>query len=226
MIKLIGLELKKLKRLSVISEVIIYWLILMFMPLLLIKIAMPVLGQSYAAAIEHLNLNIQMGLVLFGGSLISQVFIDEYKNKTISLAFGYPISRKKLFMAKVLFISLFVFLTAIISFILTGLTTYLLDQVFPFINGQPTNSDMITFFSSMISGSLLITLISFIPLFLFGILKRGTISTVICSILVMNLPKLSYFSNFEQEYILAVMCILGGLSIYLSIITAESVGEI
>ncbi|WP_316568872.1 ABC transporter permease [Neobacillus sp. YIM B06451] len=226
MIKLIGLEWKKLKRLSVISEVIIYWLILMFMPLLLIKIAMPVLGQSYAAAIEHLNLNIQMGLVLFGGSLISQVFIDEYKNKTISLAFGYPISRKKLFMAKVLFISLFVFLAAMISFILTGLTTYLLDQIFPFINGQPTNSDMITFFSSMISGSLLITLISFIPLFFFGILKRGTISTVICSILVMNLPKLSYFSHFEQEYILAVMCILGGLSIYLSITSAESVGEI
>ncbi|WP_059170245.1 ABC transporter permease [Bacillus sp. FJAT-27445] len=226
MFKLMRLEWKKLKQLSVISEVIIYWLILMFMPLFLIKIAMPVLGQNYAAAIEHLNLNIQMGFILFGGSLISQVFIDEYKNKTISLAFGYPISRKKLSMAKVLFISLFVFLAAMISFILTGLTTYLLDQVFPFINGQPTNSDMITFLSSMISGSLIITLISFIPLFLFGILKRGTISTVICSILIMNLPKLSYFINFDQEFILAVMCILGALSIYLSIKTAESVGEI
>ena len=167
-----------------------------------------------------------MGLILFGGSLIVQVFIDEYKNKTISLSFGYPISRKKLFMAKVLFISLFVFLTTIISFIFTGLTTYLLDQVFPIINGQPTNSDMITYFRSMISGSFIITLISFIPLFLFGILKRGTVSTVICSIVTMNLPKFSTFLNLEPEFIIVVLCILGALSVYLSIKTAESVGEI
>lgn len=107
--KLMRLEWKKLKRPSVIVEVIIYWLILMIMPVFFIKMVMPFFGESYAAAIE-LNLYIQMGLVLFGGSLISQVFIDEYKNKTISLSFGYPISRKKLFMAKVLFISLFLFL--------------------------------------------------------------------------------------------------------------------
>ena len=223
--KLMRLEWKKLKRPSVIVEVIIYWLILMIMPVFFIKMVMPFFGESYAAAIE-LNLYIQMGLVLFGGSLISQVFIDEYKNKTISLSFGYPISRKKLFMAKVLFISLFLFLATIVSFIFTGLTTYLLDQVFPIINGQPTNSDMITYLRSMISGSLIITLISFIPLFPFGILKRGTISTVICSIVIMNLPKFPTFLNLEPGFIIAVLCILGALSIYLSIKTAESVGEI
>lgn len=225
MFKLILLEWKKLKHRSVISEVIIYWLILMFMPVFFIKMVMPVLGQNYAAAIE-LNFFIQMGFTLFGGSLISQVFIEEYKNKTISLSFGYPISRKKLFMAKVLFISLFVFLSTIVSFIFTGLTTYLLDQVFPIINGQPTNSDIITYFSSMITHSLIITLISFIPLFFFGILKRGTVSTVICSIATMNLPKFSSFLNLEPEFIIIVLCILGALSVYLSIKTAESIGEI
>lgn len=223
--KLMLLEWKKLKQRSVISEVIIYWLILMFFPVFFIKMVMPFFGQSYTAAIE-LNFYIQTGLILFGGSLISQVFIDEYKNKTISLSFGYPISRKRLFMAKVLFISLFVFLTTIISYIITGLTTYLLDQFFPIINGQPTNSDIITYFRSMISGSLIITLISFIPLFFFGILKRGTISTVICSIVAMNLPKFPEFLKLESEFIIVVLCILGALSVYLSIKTAESVGEI
>ncbi|MEH7015997.1 ABC transporter permease [Bacillus sp. JJ63] len=154
---------KKLKHQSVIGEVIIYWFILMFMPVFFIKMVMPVFGQSYATAIE-LNLYIQLGFTLFGGSLINQVFIEEYKNKTISLSFGYPISRKKLFTAKVLFISLFVFLATIVSFLLAGLTTFLLDQVFPIINGQPTHSDIITYFSSMITRSLIVTLISFIPL--------------------------------------------------------------
>ena len=118
------------------------------------------------------------------------------------------------------------FLLQLFSFIFTGLTTYLLDQVFPIINGQPTNSDMITYLRSMISGSLIITLISFIPLFLFGIWKRGTISTVICAIVIMNLPKFPTFLNLEPGFIIAVLCILGALSIYLSIKTAESVGGI
>ncbi|MEH7237721.1 ABC transporter permease [Bacillus sp. JJ1562] len=223
--KLMMLEWKKLKRVSIISEVIIYLLVLMIMPMIFIKTVTPFFGESYAAFME-LNFNIQMGLVLFGGSLICQVFIDEYKNKTISLSFGYPISRKKLFMAKVLFISLFIFLTTILSYIFTGLTTYLLDQAFPFINGQPTNSDMIAYLKNMIFVSLMITLISFIPLFLFGIVKRGTITTVISSIVIMNSPKLSIYFNFDLETILAVLCILGALSIYFSIKTVESVGEI
>ena len=105
------------------------------------------------AAIE-LNWFIQMGMILFGASLINQVFIHEYKSKTISLSFGYPISRKKLFTAKVLFISLFIFLSTVISFLFSGLITYMLDQVFPIINGQPTSSDIAKFFSSMIIRSL------------------------------------------------------------------------
>ncbi|USK31955.1 ABC transporter permease [Bacillus sp. F19] len=225
MFKLMLLEWKKLKHQSVIGEVIIYWLILMFMPAFFIKMVMPVFGQSYATAIE-LNLYIQLGFTLFGGSLINQVFIEEYKNKTISLSFGYPISRKKLFTAKVLFISLFVFLVTIVSFLLAGLTTFLLDQFFPIINGQPTHSDIITYFSSMITRSLIVTLISFIPLFFFGILKRGTVPTVICSVVTMQLPNFSSFLNLEPEFVIAVMCILGALSIYLSIKTAENIGEI
>ena len=130
-------------------ELIIYWLILFFFPTFFIKVAMPVFGESYDVAIE-LNWFIQMGMILFGASLISHVFIQEYKSKTISLSFGYPISRKKLFTAKVLFISLFIFLSTVISFLFSGLITYMLDQVFPIINGQPTSSDIAKFFSSMI----------------------------------------------------------------------------
>ena len=118
------------------------------MPTFFIKVAMPVFGQSYNAAIE-LNWFIQMGMILLGTSLINHVFIQEYKSKTISLSFGYPISRKKLFTAKVLFIFLFIFLQSFPS-LMSGLITYMLDQVFPIINGQPTSSDIAKFFSSMI----------------------------------------------------------------------------
>lgn len=110
MIKLMRLEWRKLKQKSVIGEVIVYPLIIMFLPIFFIEVLNYDFGQSYAAVIE-LNFFIQMGFILFGASLINQVFIDEYKNKTISLSFSYPFSRKnclqrKYFLLQCLYFSL------------------------------------------------------------------------------------------------------------------------
>ncbi len=221
---LMRLEWKKLKQKSIVGEVVIYPLILMFLPVYFIEAVSPDFGKDYATVIE-LNMFIQMGFILFGGSLINQVFIDEYKNKTISLAFRYPISRKKLFTAKILFIGLFVFLLTMISYMLTGIATYIVDQVHPIIQGDLTSFDLLTFFSQMVFRSLIITLMSFVPLFYFGICKRATIPTVICAIVVMQSHFVSMI-NLNFDLILAVLTILGVVSIVLSITTAEKFGEI
>lgn len=223
--KLILLEWKKLNQQQVMIELIIYWLILFFMPTFFIKVAMPVFGQSYNAAIE-LNWFIQMGMVLLGTSLINHVFILEYKSKTISLSFGYPISRKKLFTAKVLFIFLFIFLSTVISFLFSGLITYMLDQVFAIINGQPTSADIAKFFSSMMIRAFVISIISFVPLFFFGIWKRAIIPTMICAMIAMQSPNFSTFINIKPDIFITVLTILGALSIYLSIKYADRVGGI
>jgi ABC-type transport system involved in multi-copper enzyme maturation permease subunit len=223
--KLMTLEWKKLKHKMVFSELIIYWLILMFLPVFFIKMVSADFGQSFDLTFELIQ-SIQLGFVLFGASLINQIFIEEYKNKTISLSFGYPISRKKLFMAKVLFISLFVFLTTIISFLLTGMATYLIDLVFPIVNYQLTGTDMITYFSGMIVRTLIVIMISFIPLFVFAIWKRATVPTVLCAIFCMQLPNFSTVFNLNQDVLIAVLSILGVISLYLSIKTADKVGEI
>jgi len=224
MIKLMRLEWKKLNQKSVIGEMIIYPLILMFMPVFFIEAVSPEFGQSYAGVIE-LNLYIQMGFILFGASLINQVFIDEYKNKTISLSFSYPFSRQKLFAAKILFIATFVFLLTMASYLLTGVTTYVIDQIQPIIDDDLTRSDIITFFSQMIFRSLIITVISFIPLFYLGIWQRATVPTVIFGIIAVN-SHLSQMINLNFNLVLVVLCVLGSLSIFLSIITAESIGEL
>ncbi|MGZ9584265.1 ABC transporter permease [Paenibacillus marinisediminis] len=225
MTKLIRLEWRKLNQLNVWMELLIYMLILMFLPVFFIKQVIPAFGQSYAAAIE-LNGFIQMGYVLFGGSLINHVFIEDYKNKTISLSFGYPISRQKLFTAKILFIALFVFLATIISFILSGLVTYVVDQVYPIINGEPTIQDMLKYLNTMVIYSIMTTLTSFIPLFYFGIWKRAVVPTIICSLFAMQLPNFSTFMNLNPDVVVIILSILGALSIFLSIKTTESISEI
>lgn len=227
LVKLMELEWRKLKQKMIISELIIYWGILMFLPMFFIKMVSAEFGQSYSTIIQ-LMMSMQMGFVLFGASLINQVVIDEYKNKTISLSFGYPISREKLVMAKVLFISLFVFLCTLVSFLLAGMTTFLLDQAFHIINGQPTVADITTYFSKMFVHSLIVTLISLIPIFFFGFWKRATIPTVICAIFLMQFQNFSYLLNvnLNADIVNAWLCLLGVVSAYLSIKMVDRVGDI
>ncbi|MEF2094163.1 ABC transporter permease [Bacillus sp. CFBP9009] len=227
MVKLMELEWRKLRQKMILSELIIYWGILMFLPMFFIKMVSAEFGQSYSTIIQ-LMMSMQLGFVLFGASLINQVVIDEYKNKTISLSFGYPISRKKLVMAKALFISLFVFLCTLVSFLLSGMTTYLLDQAFHIINGQPTAEDITTYLSKMIVHSLIVTLISLIPLFFFGIWKRATIPTILCAIFLMQFQNFSFLLNVDlnTNIVNTVLCLLGVVSVYLSIKMVDRVGDI
>jgi hypothetical protein len=224
MFKLIGLEWKKLNKVLVLSELFFYVIILLFLPTFFIQKVLPVFGASYEAAIE-LNGFIQMGYVLFGGSLINHIYIEEFKNKTLSLAYSYPISRQKLFTAKVLFIAISVFTATFISFILSGLTTYLLDQAFQTIQGEPTAADLMTFVETMLTRSIMVTFISFIPLFYFGVWKKAVVPAIMCSLISMQLPNFSSFINVDPDVVVVVLSILGAVSVFLTIKTAHSVGE-
>ena len=50
--KLMELEWRKLKQKTVISEIILYWGILMFLPMFFIKMVNGDFGQSYSAIIQ------------------------------------------------------------------------------------------------------------------------------------------------------------------------------
>lgn len=224
MTKLMLLEWRKLNRLTVISEIIIYSVILMLLPTFFIKVILPDMGHSYATAIE-LNGFIQMGFILMGGSLINHVFIEEYKNKTMALAFSYPISRKKLFAAKVLFIACFVFVLTLCSFILSGVATYIINQFNHMIDGPLTSSDIMDYLGTTIIRSVAITLMSFAPLLLFGIWKRAVVPLIICSIFSMQLPNFVQFFGVKPDLVVIVFAVLGAVSIWLSIQLSEQLGE-
>lgn len=124
---LISLEWNKLKKGTVIIEAIIYLLSALgvaFLFLLLIDFGF---NKSYTATIDFLNLLHRMTFTLFGASLITQVVIHEYKTKTMSIVFSYPIKREKILLAKILFITSCVFLTSLISYIICGSIIYLTD---------------------------------------------------------------------------------------------------
>lgn len=232
MFKLIELEWRKLNQKKVIGEMIIYWVILMFLPVFFLKVVFADIpafqfGESYASAIE-LMLPIQMGFLLFGASLINHVFIEEYKNKTMALSFGYPLSRKRLVMVKVLFIALAVFCCTLVSFVLAGMTTYGLDQVLHVIDGSPTVTDLMTYAVRMIIHSIVVALASLIPLFYFGIWKRAVIPTVICAIFLIQLPNFLGLLRItlNPDLLYTILCFLGVASVCLSLKLVNKLGDL
>lgn len=225
MFKYMRLEWKKLDTRNVIAEAGVYLILLMVLPTFFMMKVLPAFGQSYTLAME-LNSYIQLGFVLFGASLINHVFIEQYKNKTMALSFSYPVSRKTLFTSKILFIAAAVFVVSIISYLLSGVSTYVLNLFLSFIDGQLTASHLMTYISTMLVGSILNSIICFIPLFLFGIWKRAVVPTIVCSITSMQLPNFSSFIHVQPETVIIVLTILGALSIVASIMSAEKLGEI
>ncbi|WP_054955293.1 ABC transporter permease [Paenibacillus dakarensis] len=230
--KLMELEWKKLEQMKVLGEVIVYLVILMFLPVFFLKVvfadfAINGFGQSYSETMP-LMLSIQMGFIMFGASLINHVFIEEYKNKTMSLSFGYPISRQRLVMAKALFIFLSVYVCTVISFILSGITTYVFDQVFDMIHGQPTIEDLMIYTVKTVIYSAVVALISLIPLFVFGIWKRAVIPAVICAVFLMQFPNYTgmLHINISTDTIYAILSILGVISVYFSVKKVNQVGDI
>lgn len=232
MIKLIGLEWRKLERQKVIGEAIIYWVILMFLPVFFLKVVfadMPTVrfGESYAATLE-LMLSMQMGFILFGASLINHVFIEEYKNKTMALSFGYPLSRKRLVIAKVLFIVFAVFLGTLVSFVLGGIVTFVFDQAINVIPGGPTVTDLMNYAVRMIIHSIVVALASLIPLFCFGIWKRAVVPTVICAVFLMQFPNFLGLIRItlNPDLLYAIFSVLGVASVCLSVKLVNKLGDL
>ncbi|GGH36046.1 ABC transporter permease [Paenibacillus segetis] len=232
MIKLLELEWRKLERGKVIGEMIIYWLIIMFLPTFFLTVVfadepMNTFSQSYSNALG-LMIPIQMGFLLFGASLINHVFIEEYKNKTITLSFGYPISRKKLVMVKAMFIAIVVFFCSLVSFVLSGIATYVLDQMLDVINGEPTLADFMSYAIRTVTHSVVIALASLIPLFLFGVWKREVIPTVLCAIVLNQLPTIHNMLNLTMnlEIVYVIISLMGMLSVYLSVKMVNRLGDL
>ncbi|MFB9327651.1 ABC transporter permease [Paenibacillus aurantiacus] len=232
MAKWIELEWRKLQTKKVIGEAVVYWVILMFLPVVFLRSDFASatgvsIGESYASAMD-LMLPIQMGFLLFGASLINHVFIEEYKNRTMALSFGYPLSRRKLVVAKVLFIALAVFFCTIVSFVLAGITTYGFDLALDIIEGTPTAADFANYAVRTIIHSAEVALASLIPLFFFGLWRRAVIMTVVCAISLMQLPNvLAMFGiAFNPDLLYAVLSLVGLASVYLSVRFVNKVGDL
>lgn len=185
MLNLIKLELKKFKiKGNIFAALISNIFILGFICLIFFveRAEGNITFDSYEMVFEIIGQFINITFIIFAGFLISKFIIEEYKTKTINLLFTYPISRKKIIISKVVIVSVFTFLSILVSYILVFSSFYFIQCItkttigeitFEFISHQSINLLLTAFANSIIA---------LVPLY-FGLRKKSTPVTMVTSFL-------------------------------------------
>ncbi|WP_077601470.1 ABC transporter permease [Oceanobacillus sojae] len=167
----------------------------------------------------------RMIFIVFAGVLISRLIIEEYHDKTISLMFTYPISRKKIIISKLLIIICSTFFFILASRIIVAAILYMLNNSLHFIDGEITIQMITEYFRNTIIYDLSFSGISLVSLF-FGMLKKSVRTTIIASIIIAvffgisneDLSDVSISSFLVRSLIFAV---IGVIATYFSIRNIE-----
>jgi ABC-type transport system involved in multi-copper enzyme maturation permease subunit len=162
--------------------------------------------------------------IVFASVLISRLVIDEFRNKSITVLFMYPINRKKLIAAKLLVIVLFTLVADIVTNLFVDVGFYLLNQFVSVIAEPLTWSIAAKSLLTVVMSALATSFLSLIPLY-FGMRKHSGATTIVSSLIVVFLV-CQNVNGFTLYNIIAVpigLALLGAAVAYMSIRNIEHV---
>ncbi|WP_077849399.1 ABC transporter permease [Clostridium puniceum] len=177
--------------------------------------------EDYLSFMSLTNILIKITFFIFSGTMIASIVIDEFKYNTISIAFSYPISKKKIIKAKLLIIMIFCFCNIMITTFIINVLIFYLNPILHFFETPVKLSEILNTIPSVISLSIMCAGFSLIPMY-FGMRRKSTSTTITSSVIIGFLLN-SMVSNGNSSVSLGqitavplILCIVGMLIGYLS----------
>lgn len=186
MLQLIKLEIKKYKLNKYIKGVIISIIgIMAFLTMSFIdnKINSPQDLDTYESVIWMINILTTDVFLIFSAAITAKIIIGEYRNKTISIMFLYPINRKKIMLAKLTIVVVFAMVCILIGSILCILYTVVLDSIIDVVAGNFSFSYIYNASLSFLGFTIMGGILSLMP-FTVGMRKKSVPSTVITAVII------------------------------------------
>jgi len=227
MLNLMRLEMKKFHLGSYVRGAIFANLVILgflFMILFISKVEGDPGLENYKVALSVIDSFVRAVFIIFASTLIAKLIIGEYKFKTITLAFMYPISRRKLMVAKLAIVMLFTFSMIIISNALITAIFCVVSDRYELIPDVLSSSLIIQHIPSVLMNAIAASGIALIPLY-FGMRKYSIPTTIISSIIIVSVTS-SNSGDFTLNDIIIIPITLAivGLGIaYLAIRNIEKV---
>ena len=181
---------------------------------------------NYQTTFFTIDTIIRATFIIYASTLITKFVIDEYKNKTISLMFTYPVSRKKLIAAKLTIIFVWTALVIILSNIFITSALLLTNKYFGYIPGPLTADILIDHVLRTLLNAVAAAGLSLIPL-LIGMWKKSVPGTIVSSIVIVSIFGSSTGTDGSSlfQYI-AVSITLGILGIIVAIFSIRNVDKV
>ncbi|WP_260982139.1 ABC transporter permease [Paenibacillus sp. 32O-W] len=228
MLKLIKLEMRKYKlggyiRVALIANLIIFGLLCLIS--YVEKFENEMIFADYTMLLPIIDTFARATFIIFAAVLISRMVIGEFKNKSITVLFMYPINRGKIILAKLIIIVIFTFTWMIVTNVIQIAAFYVFDSFVHIVPGKLTTELMAQHAVSMVVNAVMASLLALIPLY-FGMRKHSATTTIVSSILItilvcQNINGISVFTAFVAVPI--VLSVISVLLTYLSIRNIEKI---
>ncbi|WP_019638216.1 ABC transporter permease [Paenibacillus fonticola] len=212
MLKLVKLELTKypLKWYGVsaiianLSIIILITLVSYFEP------DSEIVFKNVEEALVVLSSFLRATFVILAAVLIAKLIIEEYKNKTISVLFTYPINRKKMFGVKLLLIALLTFIALFASNLFSAGVFLLINSYLQIVPGTVNQAFLLHQVLSILTFSIATAGTGLIPLY-FGLRKHSMPATILSSLLIVAFTSAHNpsFSLASIVYIPLALAIVG-----------------
>lgn len=226
MLKLIKLEIKKYKAVSLLRGILTTTFISAAVLFLIafgdVKQAKAVFESYSFMAVTIKTIN-GLSYVIFGSVLISRMVVGEFKDKTILNLFLYPISRKKLIASKLTMISAIVFTASFLTDLFISAVIIIFSARFNIIGGNFTAAALRDMLVTFLTGSLSTAFISLIPVY-FGMLRRSTSFTIVSAVILGSLLN-SNSSGISLSSLAVVQIVFALLGIFSAWFTFRNIDK-
>lgn len=227
MFKLMKLEMKKFKLIKYRKVVAIADLIILsfiFFISYTSKYDNEAAMDNYQMVFSVIDTFVRATFIIFVSVIISRIIIDEYKNKTITVLFLYPIDRKKIIMAKLIIVVIFAFTSIILSNVLIGTGFYIGNEILHLVPDNLTMDVLIASSKRSIIYAFASSFISLIPLY-FGMRKKSVPATIVSATILVSVI-CSNNNGFNLYSILAIPFSLAAVGIFIGYLTIKNIEHV
>jgi ABC-type transport system involved in multi-copper enzyme maturation permease subunit len=224
-LKLIKLEMKKVKMGAYIRSALIANLAIVAIILLMI-FASKNEGEVHFSKFDFIFFMVESMIKatfqIFSAVLLTKFVIEEFKSNTITVLFMYPTNRKKLMSAKLIIVALFTFIATVLSGIFINFVLLMINNFYSFSADKLTTTILVNNLITIIVTGVTSAGIGLIPLY-FGMRKKSVPATIVSAIIMVSILN-SGGTGFSLGAIIAIpisLAVIGITVAYLSIRNIE-----
>lgn len=224
MTNLIKLELERFNLNNHVFGVIIANIVILFFSLFMTyMLSIGQIPQTNLSSLELDTMTISSMLIkatflVWESVLIATIIVEEFRSKTMSLLFTYPINRKKLIATKLTLILLVTFVSIVVSELLQNICIFGMSKVLNFVSYGITPEYVFNVGITTITA----TLLGMLPLYI-GMIRKSTIATIISSLFIVSIVVNAQTGAGGLIFIIPISLVLGAIGLFFASIAIKNI---